>query len=120
MKQFLCTCIIFLSLTMIAVGQNKKMVAKAEKKIEKINTQITSIDASLALSEAQKKEIIAIEIKKLKAIKVARKEMNDKDALKAKVKELNKAAGKEVSQNVLTKEQRKARSKARKQKKNKN
>lgn len=118
MKQFVFTCLIFLSLTLTAVGQNKKMIAKAEKKIEKINSQITNVDKSLALTDAQKEAITAIEVKKLKAIKVLRKEIGDKDELKEKVKELNKEAGKEIAKTVLTKEQRKARSVYRKQQKN--
>ena len=117
MKNILCICILLIGFTMTAVGQNKKMEAKAEKKIEKLNTQITSVDKSAALTDEQKKEIMVIELKKLKAIKALRKEVKDKDDLKEKIKELNKEAGKEVSKNVLTKEQRKARKTARQQKK---
>lgn len=118
MKKLLFTCFILLSFTLTAIGQNKKMMAKAEKKIEKINMQITSIDASLALTDAQKESITTIELKKLKAIKQLRKSESNKEALKQKIKELNKAAGKEVSKTILTKEQRKARGKYRKQQKN--
>ncbi|PTX62340.1 hypothetical protein C8N46_103440 [Kordia periserrulae] len=118
MKKLLFICLFVLGFATTAVAQNKKMIAKAEKKIEKINTQITSVDSSLALSDAQKEQITAIEIKTAKAIKALRKEISDKDELKEKVKELNKEAGKEISKNVLTKKQRKARSTYRKQNKN--
>ncbi len=109
MKKLIFTALLLIGFTFSGFAQSDKMKEKANQKIEKINTQIIKGNESVALTDEQKEKIYALEIEKLKKIKSLRKEIKDKTVLKEKIKALNKAEGKEISQNILTKEQKKAR-----------
>lgn len=109
MKKIIFTALLLIGFTFSGFSQSDKMKEKANQKIEKINTQITNGNEKVALTDAQKEKIYTLEIEKLKKIKSLRKEITDKEVLKEKIKALNKEEGKEISQNILTKEQKKAR-----------
>ena len=113
MKQLIFTALLLVGFAFSGFAQSDKMKEKANKKIEKINTQITNGNENAALTEEQKEKIYTLEIEKLKKIKSLRKEVKDKTVLKEKIKALNKEEGKEISQNILTKEQKKAKKAAR-------
>lgn len=113
MKKTIYTALLLMCFTFSSFAQSDKMKEQATQKIEKINTQITNGNENVALTNSQKEKIYTLEFEKLKKIKRLRKEVSDKDELKEKIKALNKEEAKEISQNILTKEQKKARKIAR-------
>lgn len=106
MKKILFTCILFLGLGLTTgFAQSDKMKEKATERIEKLNAEITAGDASQALTEEQKTKLMALEIEKLKEIRKNKKDGGDNESRKA----INKKYAKQIYQDVLTKEQKKAR-----------
>lgn len=92
-----------------------KVTAEATKKVEELNKELISVDKNAALTESQQQEIINLYVEKTKAIKKIKKEVSDETEQKNQIKEINKAYGKNVNMNVLTKEQREAKKKAKQQ-----
>ena len=92
----------------ISFAQSAKTQTKAEKKVEKINAAITSIDESLALTAEQREKIIVLQnqnFEDLKALKTS--DASDEDK-KAQKRAINKAFRTEINKNILTEEQTKA------------
>jgi len=91
----------------IYAAASEKQVARAEKSTEKLNAKLTAADASLALSDDQRKKITAVNLKSgLKAAKM-KKEGLSKDEIKVKNKEFVKS-NKRLIKSILTKEQKDA------------
>ena len=91
----------------IYAAASKKQVARAEKSTEKLNAKLTAADASLALSDDQRKKITAVNLKSgLKAAKM-KDEGLSKEEIKVKNKEFVKS-NKRVIKSILTKEQKDA------------
>lgn len=88
----------------IYASASAKEKAKAEKATEKLNASLTASDATLALSETQKKQINALNLKRILAQSEMAKEGLSKDEIKAKSKELAKS-NKKIIRSILTKEQ---------------
>ena len=89
---------------------SEKQVARAEKSTEKLNAKLTAADASLALSDDQRKKITAVNLKSgLKAAKM-KKEGLSKNEIKVKNKEFVKS-NKRLIKSILTKEQKNAQKK---------
>ncbi len=86
---------------------NAKEKEKAEKATEKFNASIIASDANLALSADQKKEINALNLKRILERSKMIKAGMDKDEIKIKNKELVKSTRKMIM-SVLTKEQKDA------------
>ncbi len=112
MKKIIFTALLCIAFTITGFAQSDKMKEKATAKVEKINTSIVKGDKNLALSEEQKTKIYELQIEYLKAIKKIKKEESDKVKQKELVKAERKKIGKNISQHILTKEQKKARKKA--------
>lgn len=119
MKNFktVLTLICLLAFANIGFAQSAKMQEKATAKVEKLNAQITAVNAEAALTAEQKEKITALEIKRMKGIKELKKSDLSAEEVKAKKKEMNKAINKEINKEVLTKEQRQAKKTARENKK---
>lgn len=98
-------------------GQSAKMVQKATDKVEKLNASITSVDASLALNEAQMEKITSLYAKLFKDIKAIKKTEATEEEMTAQKKALRKEINKEINKNILTKEQRQAKKAAKEQSK---
>ena len=94
-------------------AQSAKTQAKAAAKVEKMNTAITSIDASLALSAEQTEKITALQIQNFKDLKALKESDASDDDKKAQKKVINRAFKQEVSKNILSKEQKEAQKQAR-------
>lgn len=105
MKKLLFTCILFIGFTIAGFAQSDKIKKKANDWVNSLNTEITSVDTSLALTESQKEQITAIQVERLVELKKAKKEGADKEANKA----INKKHFQKIFKDVLTKEQMKAR-----------
>ena len=88
-------------------GKGKKGKDKAAKSVTKMNNQIKSVDAALALSEDQIEEIKVLYNEKFAGIA----KLKEAGAEKAEVSTFNKATMKKIL-SVLTPEQQKARKKA--------
>ena len=97
--------IIFTAILLIGFAQSDKMKEKAKEKVEQINTQITTSDKSLALTDEQREQIFIVQINMMKEVKVLRKEKAEKNAIKA----VYKKYGQKIFKEILTKEQMKAR-----------
>ncbi len=111
MKKALFICALFLGLGLTTVAaQSNKMKEKATEKVEELNNEIIAADKSLALSDIQKHQITEIHIERLKTVKQYKKAGSDKEELK----EINKKYFKIIFSDVLTKAQKKARSKGKK------
>jgi len=87
-----------------ATDKDKK---RAEKATEKLNATISASDANLALSTDQKKQINALNLKKVVENSKMTKAGAGKDEIKAKKKEISKS-NKAIIKSILTKEQRAA------------
>jgi len=99
----------------IFASASDKEKAKAEKSTQKLNDGITALDASLALSAEQKKQINALNLKRVLAQAKMTKEGLSKEEIKVKNKELTKS-NKRIIKSILTKEQNAANKGAKKKK----
>lgn len=116
MKKLVFICLLFVGLTATGFAQSDKMKEKANAAIEKLNKDLVGIDESLALTEDQQAKIYDIQINRLKELKKIQKAESDKEKRKELSKPVNKKYYKMIYSEVLTKEQRMERSKARKKK----
>lgn len=108
MKKLIFTCVLFLGFIITGDAQSNKLKEKANKWTNNLNTEIVSVDTSLALTEVQKNQIVTIQIERLKALKKNKKDGADIDANKA----INKKHFQKIFKEILTKEQMKARKRA--------
>ena len=104
MKKTLFLSILFLGITNLSFGQSKKIDKKAEKLVEKLNSEIIKGDKDLGLSDEQKITIKKIQIERLTALKNLGKSASKEDK-----KASNKTYNKKIYKEVLTKKQFKAR-----------
>jgi len=116
--KFLISVLILLFSFNLGLTQSKQMQIKADEKVEEINQLIVSVDSDLGLTEDQVAMIRELTIQKLMDLKQVKKSDLSEEDKKMKRKELHKAVGKKINQEVLTKEQRKAKAKAKKDKDN--
>lgn len=116
MKKIIFTLILLIGFVFTGFSQSEKMKEKATAKVEKINASIVAGDASLGLSDEQKAKIYEMQIANLKEMKVLKKTEADKEKRKVLVKALRKKTGKEISNTILTKEQKQARKKGKQNK----
>ena len=112
MKKIIFTVLVFIAFTVTGFSQSDKMKEKAMAKVEKINTLIVKGDKNVALTEEQRTEIYELQIEFLRAIKKIKKGESDKEKQKELIKAESKKVGENISQNILTKEQKKARKEA--------
>ncbi len=105
MKKQIITCLLFLGFAVSGFAQSDKLKEKANEWVNNLNTEITSVDKSLALTEAQKTQMVSIQIERLEELKKAKKEGADKEVNKA----INKKHFQKIFKEVITKEQMKAR-----------
>lgn len=94
----------------IYAAASEKQKARAEKATEKLNAKISESDASLALSDDQRKQINALNLKSIFEAEKMKKEGLSKDEIKVKNKEAVKS-NKRLIMSILTKEQKSARKK---------
>ena len=105
MKKIVFACILFLGLGFAGFAQSDKVKEKATQKMEELNKEIIAADKSLALSEEQKTQIYEIHVERIMASRKANKAGVEDEEKKA----LNKKYFKQIFNDVLTKEQKKAR-----------
>ena len=105
MKKLIITSLVLLGLTLSGFAQSDKLNEKANEWVNNLNTEISSVDKTLALSENQKNQLVAIQVERLSELKKAKKEGADKEANKA----INKKHFQKIFKEVITKEQMKAR-----------
>lgn len=115
MKKLAFTLIFVLGLISTSVAQNK-VETKAQEKVDELNTELVSIDPSLALTEDQKTKIFDIHVQRIKESRKIYKEEKDKEKAKELAKPINKKYFQTIYKDILTKEQRQARMKAKKKK----
>lgn len=115
MKKLAFTLIFVLGLISTSVAQNK-VETKAQEKVDELNTELVSIDPSLALTEDQKTKIFKIQVQRIKESRKIYKEEKDKEKAKELAKPINKKYFQTIYKDILTKEQRQARMKAKKNK----
>ena len=95
-------------------SQSDKVMSKAIEKTDKVDSQLKSENPALALSESQREQIIALQVERMNEVSAYRKSNSNKEEVKAKAKELNKAVNAKVNSEILTPEQLKAYKAARK------
>lgn len=100
----------------IYASASAKEKAKAEKATQKLNASLTASDANLALSVAQKKQINALNLKRIMAGTKMTNEGLSKEEMKVKNKQLSKS-NKRTIMSILTKEQNAANKSGKKKKK---
>lgn len=96
----------------------KKDISNTTKKVDKLNTELISIDKTAVLTELQQQEITALYVEKSKAIKKIKKEVTDEKVQKEQIQALNKKLGKKVY-GLLNKEQQAAKKAAKEKNKKK-
>jgi len=104
MKKLIFLCLLFLGVSTVSFSQSKTQ-KRATEIVEKMNSNIKKVDKTLAFSEKQKTELIAIQLKRFT-------ELNNlgKKGTKAEKNAINKKYIKQ-SNKKLTKEQMKAQKK---------
>ena len=105
MKKAILALIMVVGFYSVGLAQNAKITEKAQEKTEELNAEIVAGNSSQALTDAQTKQIIEIHVKRITESRKLRKANADAD----EIKEVNKKYTKEIFQDILTKEQRKAR-----------
>ena len=105
MKKLIFTSLLFLGVIISGFSQSDKLKAKADEKVDELNTEIIAGDTSQALTDAQKEQIQVIHMERLKELRQAKKDGADQEANK----EINKKYFQKIFKEVLTKEQMKAR-----------
>lgn len=105
---FLLIIAAFLFTANTGFAQSAKANGKAVEKTNKLDEQIKSENPALALSETQKEQIVALQAERMSAINAFKKSNSDKEAVKAKSKELNKALNAKINGEILTAEQAQA------------
>ncbi len=116
MKKIVFTILLLVGFTATGFAQSDKIKEKATASIEKLNSELASIDQSLALTDDQRSKMNDIHISRLQELKKIQKAESDKEKRKELSKPVNKKYYKEFYSEVLTKEQQMARSKKRKKK----
>jgi len=113
MKKIIFTLILLVGFSTTNFSQNKKMMEKMKEKatelVEKLNNEIKAGDETLALSEAQKTKVMDIQTERLMELRKLGKSASKEDK-----KAMNKKYFQKIFKEVLTKEQLKARRKAKK------
>ena len=94
----------------IYASASDKQKARAEKATEKLNVKISASDSSLALSDDQRRQITALNLKPMFEAAKMKKEGLSKDEIKVKNKEFVKS-NKRLIKRILTKEQKNAQKK---------
>lgn len=115
MKKTIFTFLLLVGLIVSATAQ-KSPETKAQEKVEELNTELMSIDPSLALTRKQKAQIFELHVQRIKESKKVFKSEKNKAKVKELTKPINKKYYQKIFNEVLTKEQLKARRKAKKQK----
>jgi len=105
MKKSLLACILLLGISLSGFAQNDKLMKKADALVAEMNTEITSVDESLALTETQTTQLSTIHYDRLSELKKAKEAGADK----SKNKEINKKYYSKIFKGLLTNEQMKAR-----------
>lgn len=111
--KYLLTVLIVVFACTLGISQADWMVKKANEKVEELNEMITSENPDLALTQEQREKIYDLHLQKhidIKAIKDT--DLSDEEK-EVKKKEVYKKVGKTISNEILTKEQRKAKRAAR-------
>jgi len=98
----------FLFIGNTGFAQSSKSQTKAVEKTNKIDEALKSENAALALTDAQREQIVALQVARMDEVAALRKSSSDKEAAKAKSKELNKALNAKINSEILTPEQAQA------------
>jgi len=115
MKKTILTFLFVLGLVVTTTAQNK-IETTAQEKVDELNTELISVDPSLALTEAQKAQIFEIHVQRIKEARNVNKTEQDKEKIKELRKGVNKKYFQKIYKDVLTKEQSKARRELKKKK----
>ena len=94
----------------IYASATDKQKAQAEKATEKLNTKISALDANLVLTDDQRKQIIALNLKPLFEAEKLKNKGLSKDEVEVKNKDFVKS-NKRAIKSILTKEQKDAQKK---------
>lgn len=105
MKKITFTLMLCFTVSATVFAQSDKLKAKATEKVEQLNTEILEGDKTQALSEEQKAQIFQIHVERIMVARKAEKSgVSDEDK-----KAIQKKYFKKIYNDVLTKEQKKAR-----------
>lgn len=107
MKKITFTCLLLLGFSLFGFSQSKQLKEKANEKVEQLNAEIIAGDETLALTENQKFQILTMHMDRIKKTKEARKEGKNNEEIKL----INKKYFQKIYQEILTKDQVKARKK---------
>lgn len=110
MRKLIITSILLVGLVVTGVAQSDKLKQKAIEKVEELNTEIIAGDASQALNEEQREQIITIHIDRIKAYRKARKAGASEEELKT----IQKEYFQKIFKDILKPEQKKARNRGKK------
>jgi len=113
MKKIFFTILFLIGFAVTGFSQSDKMKERALAKVEKINASIVEGNKDLALTGEQRTKIYELQIESLKVINKIRKEKYEKEKQQTLIKTEHKRVGKYIAQNILTKDQKKARKDAR-------
>lgn len=105
MKTRIAILVILFTISLSGFSQNQKMKETAMEKVEELNSEIIAGDKNLALNQNQKDKIYELHLARMKEAQTARKNGSDKED----IKEINKKYFQQIYNDVLTKEQKKAR-----------
>ncbi len=117
MKKIILTLFMLIGFVLSSNAQSPKVKKQINKRIEKINKQITASNPSAALTSDQKSKIFDLLFQLKKKIKELKKEHPDSGEFKELKKAETKKVNKIIFNKILTKEQKAARKETRKKRK---
>ena len=106
--KFLLVTASLLLFSSLGFSQSSSAYSKAIKKVEILDSELKSENSELALSESQKEQIIALQTERMNEVSAFRKSNSNKEEVKTKSKELNKAMNIKIRNDIFTEEQAKA------------
>ena len=112
MKKIFFTALLLIAFTSTGFSQSDKLKEKTTELVEKLNSQITAGDESLALTDEQQEQVSTIHIERIKEFRKAKKDGASEEDIKA----INKKHFKRIYEEVLTNEQKQARQKGKEKK----
>lgn len=115
MKRLIITLIFALGFTVSGFSQSEKALEKAEEKTEKLAEWIEAGDESVALSEDQKDKITALYAEMRMEINAAKNKYSDKSEFETERKKISKKYHSKINKDVLSKAQRQAKRKGKKE-----
>lgn len=116
MKRIILSIILMIAFSISGFSQSEKAKDKAKEKVEELASWIEEGNPSVALSDTQKEKIFDLYVKMREEINDLKDKYPNKGSdFESERKEINKKYNHEINQEILSREQRRAKRKGKEQ-----